>query len=353
MVRPPCCERMNARKGNWSKEEDVKVLPYVPKQRTSNWTDASKKTGPRKCGKSCKHKCSNHLRPDKKHETFTPQEEELIINLHAAIGSRWPIIAQQLPGRTDNDVKNYWNTKLKKKLSGMGIDHVTHKPFSQIISDYSNIGAFPSANARVSYLNRDIASNSFIQKQEQYSPVQFSNYNSIKSPESFLSNSISNYTNDTQPLDLLTQLQSIALVKQPPNSLTNQITQPEFCNEYASSSSSSSPPAILNEGWVPSSFGWRDFLLEDAIPPQTPVQKENSEEVPAQGYLRQVECDIKHTEIEKELNKYDNENPVLSSLKSPAPSSSANNSSFVEAMLDEEHDMFLEFPSLLEEPYYY
>lgn len=235
----------------------------------------------------------------------------------------------------------------------MGIDHVTHKPFSQIISDYSNIGAFPSPNARVSYLNRDFVNNSFIQKQEQYSPVQFSNYNSIKSPESFLSNSISNYTNDTQPLDLLTQLQSITLVKQPPNNLTNQIIQPEFCNEYASSSSSSSPPAILNEGWVPSSFGWRDFLLEDAIPPQTPAQKENSEEVPAQGYLRQVECDIKQTDSENELNKYGNENPVLSSFKSPAPSSSANNSSFVENMLDEEHDMFLEFPSLLEEPYYY
>lgn len=126
MVKPPCYERMNVRKGNWNKDEDVKMIAYAPKQRT-NWTDASKKTGdflilgfclfpdvqdrlrltisvcrimleqsdflflvtgPRKCGKSCKHKCSNHLRPDKKHENFTPQEEELIINLHAAIGSR-------------------------------------------------------------------------------------------------------------------------------------------------------------------------------------------------------------------------------------------------------------------------
>lgn len=235
----------------------------------------------------------------------------------------------------------------------MGIDHVTHKPFSQIISDYSNIGAFPNPNGRVSYLNRDFANNSLIPKQEQYSPVQFSNYNSTKTPESFLSNSISNYTNDTQPLDLLTQLQSITLVKQPPSCLTNQIIQPELCNEYASSSSSSSPPAILNEGWVPSSFGWRDFLLEDAIPPQTPVQEENLEEVPPQGYLRQVEPDLKQSDTENELNEYDNENHLLSSFKSPAPSSSANNSSFVEAMLDEEHDMFLEFPSLLEEPFYY
>ncbi|XP_074348299.1 transcription factor MYB35-like [Apium graveolens] len=82
--------------------------------------------------------------PEKKHVTFTPEEEELIINLHAAIGSRWSIIAKQLPGRKYNDVKNYCNTKLKQKLSEMGIDHVTHRPFSQIISAFSNIGAFPS-----------------------------------------------------------------------------------------------------------------------------------------------------------------------------------------------------------------
>jgi myb proto-oncogene protein len=73
--------------------------------------------------------------PDLKHDNFTSEEEDLIVKLHAAIGSRWSIIAQQLPGRTDNDVKNNWNTKLKKKLSQMGIDPVTHKPFSKLIAD--------------------------------------------------------------------------------------------------------------------------------------------------------------------------------------------------------------------------
>lgn len=50
---------------------------------------------------------------------------------------RWCVIAKHLPGRTDNDVKNYWNTKLRKKLMKMGIDPVTHKPISQIVSDYN------------------------------------------------------------------------------------------------------------------------------------------------------------------------------------------------------------------------
>jgi hypothetical protein len=58
---------------------------------------------------------------------------------------RWTIIAQQLPGRTDNEVKNFWNKKLKKKLTAIGIDPITHRPFSQILADYGNIGAFPKA----------------------------------------------------------------------------------------------------------------------------------------------------------------------------------------------------------------
>jgi transcription factor MYB, plant len=56
---------------------------------------------------------------------------------------RWSLIAAQLPGRTDNDVKNHWNTKLKKKLSGMGIDPVTHKPFSHLMAEIATTLAPP------------------------------------------------------------------------------------------------------------------------------------------------------------------------------------------------------------------
>ncbi|XP_062104774.1 transcription factor MYB35 [Humulus lupulus] len=101
-------------------------------------------TGLNRCGKSCRLRWTNYLRPDLKHDTFTPQEEDLIINLHQAIGSRWSLIAKQLPGRTDNDVKNYWNTKLRKKLYTMGIDPVTHKPISQILSEFGNISGLPN-----------------------------------------------------------------------------------------------------------------------------------------------------------------------------------------------------------------
>lgn len=75
------------------------------------------------------------MRPDLKHGRFSEYEEQLIVHLHATLGSRWSLIAAQLPGRTDNDVKNYWNSRLKRKLCEMGIDPITHKPISQLLAD--------------------------------------------------------------------------------------------------------------------------------------------------------------------------------------------------------------------------
>ncbi|KAI3468158.1 hypothetical protein Pfo_024821 [Paulownia fortunei] len=72
--------------------------------------------GLQRCGKSCRLRWLNYLRPDIKHGAFTQEEENIICNSYNKIGSRWSVIASHLPGRTDNDVKNYWNTKLKKKL---------------------------------------------------------------------------------------------------------------------------------------------------------------------------------------------------------------------------------------------
>ncbi|KAK9741978.1 hypothetical protein RND81_03G140900 [Saponaria officinalis] len=139
MGRPPCCDKANVKRGLWTAEEDAKILAYVSTHGTGNWTQVPKKAGLNRCGKSCRLRWTNYLRPDLKHEEFTEHEEQLIIQYHAAIGSRWSLIAKQLPGRTDNDVKNYWNTKLKKKLSKLGIDPVTHKPYTKIYSDFQSI----------------------------------------------------------------------------------------------------------------------------------------------------------------------------------------------------------------------
>ncbi|CAH8280017.1 unnamed protein product [Arabidopsis lyrata] len=119
MGRAPCCDKANVKKGPWSPEEDVKLKDYIDKYGTGgNWIALPQKIGLKRCGKSCRLRWLNYLRPNIKHGGFSEEEDSIILSLYISIGSRWSIIAAQLPGRTDNDIKNYWNTKLKKKLLG-------------------------------------------------------------------------------------------------------------------------------------------------------------------------------------------------------------------------------------------
>ncbi|XP_062224809.1 transcription factor MYB80 [Phragmites australis] len=143
MGRIPCCEKDNVKRGQWTPEEDNKLLSYITQYGTRNWRLIPKNAGLQRCGKSCRLRWTNYLRPDLKHGEFTDPEEQTIIKLHSVVGNRWSVIAAQLPGRTDNDVKNHWNTKLKKKLSGMGIDPVTHKSFSHLMAEIATTLAPP------------------------------------------------------------------------------------------------------------------------------------------------------------------------------------------------------------------
>ncbi|KAJ8557652.1 hypothetical protein K7X08_003277 [Anisodus acutangulus] len=122
MGRAPCCDKANVKRGPWSPEEDAKLKEFIEKSGTGgNWITLPQKAGLKRCGKSCRLRWLNYLRPNIKHGDFTDDEDRAICSLYANIGSRWSIIAAQLPGRTDNDIKNYWNTKLKKKLMGLNI----------------------------------------------------------------------------------------------------------------------------------------------------------------------------------------------------------------------------------------
>ncbi|XP_062181480.1 transcription factor RAX2-like [Phragmites australis] len=116
MGRAPCCDKARVKRGPWSPEEDRQLRSYVQLNGTGgNWIALPQKAGLNRCGKSCRLRWLNYLRPDIKHGGYTEQEDHIICSLYSSIGSRWSIIASKLPGRTDNDVKNYWNTKLKKK----------------------------------------------------------------------------------------------------------------------------------------------------------------------------------------------------------------------------------------------
>ncbi|KAJ9709351.1 hypothetical protein PVL29_001022 [Vitis rotundifolia] len=130
MGRSPCCEKVGLKKGSWTPEEDQKLMSYIEEHGHGSWRALPAKAGLQRCGKSCRLRWTNYLRPDIKRGKFSLQEEQTIIQLHALLGNRWSAIATHLPKRTDNEIKNYWNTHLKKRLTKMGIDPVTHKPKS-------------------------------------------------------------------------------------------------------------------------------------------------------------------------------------------------------------------------------
>ncbi|KAJ4876639.1 myb domain protein 55 [Raphanus sativus] len=132
MGRHSCCYKQKLRKGLWSPEEDEKLLMYITKYGHGCWSSVPKQAGLQRCGKSCRLRWINYLRPDLKRGAFSQDEENLIIELHAVLGNRWSQIAAQLPGRTDNEIKNLWNSSLKKKLRLRGIDPVTHKILTEI-----------------------------------------------------------------------------------------------------------------------------------------------------------------------------------------------------------------------------
>ncbi|KAM1238736.1 hypothetical protein TB2_039391 [Malus domestica] len=154
-MRKPCREKRKTNKGAWSKQEDEKLTQYVEKNGEGSWRSLPLAAGLLRCGKSCRLRWVNYLRPNVKRGNFGEDEEDLIIRLHALLGNRWSLIAGRLPGRTDNEVKNYWNTHLRRKLIQMGVDPNNHR-----IGHTHNIGLTkPSFSPRkVNYPSKPVNS---------------------------------------------------------------------------------------------------------------------------------------------------------------------------------------------------
>ncbi|KAI6684884.1 hypothetical protein NL676_030797 [Syzygium grande] len=108
--------KREANRGAWTSEEDQKLAQVIETNGPRRWKLVAAKAGLNRCGKSCRLRWLNYLRPNIKRGNITDQEEDLILRLHKLLGNRWSLIAGRLPGRTDNEIKNYWNSHLSKKI---------------------------------------------------------------------------------------------------------------------------------------------------------------------------------------------------------------------------------------------
>ncbi|KEH16274.1 putative transcription factor MYB-HB-like family [Medicago truncatula] len=153
MARTPSCDKKSGmRKGTWTAEEDRKLIAYVTRYGCWNWRQLPKFAGLSRCGKSCRLRWLNYLRPNIKRGNFTQEEEELIIRMHKNLGNRWSTIAAELPGRTDNEVKNYWHTSLKKRVEHNQITNIEETKSKDIEStqdrDISFLQVTPPASSQ-------------------------------------------------------------------------------------------------------------------------------------------------------------------------------------------------------------
>ncbi|KAL5556314.1 hypothetical protein UlMin_038550 [Ulmus minor] len=236
MGRSPCCDESGLKKGPWTPEEDQKLVKYIEKHGHGSWRALPRLAGLNRCGKSCRLRWTNYLRPDIKRGKFSQEEEETILNLHSVLGNKWSAIASHLPGRTDNEIKNFWNTHLKKKLIQMGIDPMTHRPRTDIFSSLPHLIALANLKEIMDHPWEEHAVR--LQAEAvQMARLQYLQY--LLQPPSSSSSSNGNLSNVN--LNNLTDLEAITLL----NSISNSVVPSSNQFENQTPSLQSLPDSVL------------------------------------------------------------------------------------------------------------
>ncbi|CAM8932841.1 unnamed protein product [Rhodiola kirilowii] len=110
------------RRGPWTDEEDQILSSFIAKHGEGKWNSLARCAGLNRTGKSCRLRWLNYLRPDVRRGNISLEEQLLILELHSRWGNRWSKIAKYLPGRTDNEIKNYWRTRVQKHAKQLKCD---------------------------------------------------------------------------------------------------------------------------------------------------------------------------------------------------------------------------------------
>ncbi|KAL3828309.1 hypothetical protein ACJIZ3_017111 [Penstemon smallii] len=182
------------RKGPWTAEEDRLLIEYVKLHGDGRWNNVSRLAGLKRNGKSCRLRWVNYLRPDLKKGQITPHEERIILELHSRWGNRWSTIARSLPGRTDNEIKNYWRTHFKK--NGKTSSERLEKSQALLIKrQLFQLQQHQKQQQQQDQIDMEKIMSFFDKESDDRSPSFTQEYQSTRDEQGFLSSLINGYAN--------------------------------------------------------------------------------------------------------------------------------------------------------------
>ncbi|XP_050221500.1 transcription factor MYB62 [Mercurialis annua] len=263
-IKNNCSEEENdLRRGPWTLEEDTLLAHYIARHGEGRWNMLAKFAGLKRTGKSCRLRWLNYLKPDIKRGNLTPQEQLLILELHSKWGNRWSKIAQHLPGRTDNEIKNYWRTRVQRQARQMNIESNSKRFLDavrcfwmpRLLQKVEQTDSTPLNNLDYSHDHRSSSSNPYLL------------------PESFDPQiSTSNLGSDQRLLSSVTE--SMAIQRQP-NILENPETPPVLSYSDTNIFNSSLSYYDVDPGFNQAADPTAEFGTFDDSPPECQMADTN------------------------------------------------------------------------------